>query len=740
MISVFLFRRLLLCTAAALCVSGLHAQEKKPLTVEWIYSREASAVTATPAVQWLDDGRAVLFDRQRPPEARSLEILDPVTLKRSTLLRGQEVLDAMRKVLGEEKTPRALSYPQEISRNGTRGMYLLEGDIYLLDFTPLSFVRITSTPEEEKCAMFSPDGYSISFVRTNNLYVYDIRSRRERQLTTDGSDSLLNGTLSWVYWEEVFGRRDIGYWWSEDSKSIAYFQTDESGVSVQYFPDFKPWTPRVIRQRYPKIGERNPTVRLGIIELAGGRTRWADLASTSHEYVVRAKWLPDNRHISVQTMNRKQTELDLLFVDAQTGLAKHILTERDSGWVNIVDDLYFLRDGTHFLWSSERTGFKHLYLYAMDGTLVRALTSGNWALRASGGLAWVDQSVVAIDEADGWIYFTALEKSSIEHHLYRVRTDGTGFQRLSNEDGTHTITFSPNGKFYFDRYSNVTTQPDLKLFTSASQEKLALALPRTEALAGFDLRFPAFFSIRARDGFALPAQILKPKDFDPSKKYPVIFYVYGGPSAPQVTNVWQRDVLWENILVQNGYLVMHVDPRSATGISKTLENLAACHLMGDVELNDLVDAARWVKSQPYVDSSRIGLWGWSGGGTYTMVGMTRSKEFKAGIAVAGVSDMRFYDTKFGEAIMKTENDNLAGFEHVSLLKDAKNISGRLMIVHGTYDDNVHIQNAWAFIDELIKANKRFDLMVYPMRMHGISDMPARVHLFTTMLEFWKRNL
>jgi dipeptidyl-peptidase-4 len=263
---------------------------------------------------------------------------------------------------------------------------------------------------------------------------------------------------------------------------------------------------------------------------------------------------------------------------------------------------------------------------------------------------------------------------------------------------------------------------------------------KREKLASLGLQTPKLFTIPARDGFALPAQILRPADFDSTRKYPVIFFVYGGPSAPQVLNQWQRDIFWENLLTRNGYLVARVDPRSATAISKTLENLVARRLMGDVELHDLVDAVRWMKAQPFVDSARIGVWGWSGGGSYTMLAMTRSREFRAGIAVAGVSDQRFYDTKWGEAAMKTEKENKAGYEDVSLVRTAKDLSGRLMIVHGSYDDNVHIQNAWAFIDELIKANKQFDLMVYPMRMHGISDRAARVHLYTTMLEFWRRNL
>jgi dipeptidyl-peptidase-4 len=254
------------------------------------------------------------------------------------------------------------------------------------------------------------------------------------------------------------------------------------------------------------------------------------------------------------------------------------------------------------------------------------------------------------------------------------------------------------------------------------------------------LSAPEFISIPARDGFPLPAQILRPMHMVPGKKYPVILNVYGGPSAPTVVNGWQRDIFWENLLAQNGFIVMHFDNRASTGISKTLEETIFQRLVGIVELNDMVDAVRWIKKLPSVDSSRIGVWGWSGGGSNTLLGMTRSTEFKAGIAVAGVTDFRFYDTRFAEQYMRTEKENLAGFRENSLLQYAKDLHGRLLLVHGTYDDNVHIQNTWAFIDELVKANKQFDLMVYPMRQHGITDRPARIHLYTTMLEFWKRWL
>jgi dipeptidyl-peptidase 4 len=736
-------RRVLCCAVALLSAVFLvraagSAQERQKLTVEWLYSPEAMEATATAQFKWLSNGKALLYDRRRGQGERKLETLDAATGERSPQLDMGKSLGGLKAILGEQ-SPRALPFPPEIDAAGKRGLYVLGGDVFLLDLVTGMFSRVTDTPGEEKCASFSPNGAMVSYVRANNLFVYDIEKRSERQLTMDGSDSLLNGTLSWVYWEEIFGRHDIGYTWSGEGKSIAFLRTNESGVSIDEYVDFKPWTPRVLRQRYPKVGEKNPEVRAGIVDVQTGKITWVDVGG--YEYLVRLKWLPDDRRLAVETMNRLQTELSLFFVDKATGKGTAVLRETDDGWVNISDDLYFLNDGKHFLWSSERDGYKHLYRYSLDGRLVNQVTRGNWAMRSGGGgVAWVDQAVTGIDEKAGWIYFTALEKSSIEHHLYRVRMDGSGMTRLTREDGTHAVTFSPDAKYYMDRYSAASVAPSLSLHRNDGSVVSVVSAPRTEQLAKFDLQYPSFFAIPARDGFPLPAQIVKPKDFDAGKKYPVIFFVYGGPSAPQVSNSWQRDVYWENILAANGYLVARCDPRNATAISKTLENTVARHLMGEVELNDLVDAARWMKRQSYVDSSRIGVWGWSGGGSYTLLGMTRSTEFKAGIAVAGVTDVRFYDSKWGEAVMKTEKENKEGLDAGSLLRYAKDLSGKLLIVHGTYDDNVHIQNTWAFIDELIRANKRFELMAYPMRMHGISDTPARIHLYSTMLDFWKRNL
>jgi dipeptidyl-peptidase-4 len=439
-------------------------------------------------------------------------------------------------------------------------------------------------------------------------------------------------------------------------------------------------------------------------------------------------------------MNRMQDKIDLFFADKDSGKVKHILKETDPGWVNINDDLTFIKNGKEFLWVSEMSGYAHIYRYDENGKLINQVTSGEWAVASSGGSAyWVRGAISAVDEKNEIVYFTAQEKDPKEKHLYKINIDGSGFQKLSDGNFTHRTNFSPTAEFYFDTYSNISTPPILSLHNNDGSLLKELASYDDEKLALLNLERPEIFSITSKDGFRIPAEIMKPADFDSTKKYPLIIYVYGGPSAPQVQNVW-RSIYFDQILLDNGFLVARIDPRSATAISKKLENLILKNIGGDVELNDLIDGVKWFKEHSYIDSSRIGIWGWSGGGTFTFNAMTNSKEFKAGIAVAGVTDWRFYDTKFGEMAMKTPEVNPEGYEKTSLVKTAKNLHGRLLIVHGSYDDNVHLQNAYAFIDELIKANKMFDMMIYPMRKHGISDIPARIHLYNKMLEFWKNYL
>jgi dipeptidyl-peptidase-4 len=371
------------------------------------------------------------------------------------------------------------------------------------------------------------------------------------------------------------------------------------------------------------------------------------------------------------------------------------------------------------------------------------VTRGPWAIRSSaGGVPWLRRALCQVDEAGGWIYFTALEKSSIEKQLYRVGFDGAGMTRLSREDGSHRITFAPDGRHYFDQSSAVDRMPALTLHRADGTLVHTVSPPRPELLARFELRPAELFTIAAADGFALPASVIKPRGFDPRRRYPVVLYVYGGPSAPTVAHQWGGGVrdYFHQMLTDDGLVVLMVDNRAATARSKTLENRIAGAGYGSTELADLLDAVRWLKAQPWVDPERIGIWGWSGGGSYTLLAMTSSREFRAGIAVAPVSDWHYYDTRWTEAFMKRPEDNPEGYQRTSHALRAKHLHGRLLLVHGTYDDNVHPQNTWRFADELIAAGIPFEMMIYPMRKHDLKDDAAQKHLYMTMREFWRRQL
>ena len=710
---------------------------KPSLTMEWVDSEAGMHIADVPKYVWLNDNTAILYDERAPEAQRTFEHFDPATGQRKKLFDGPLAFAALRSAGANTKKDLGLKWPEAIESSGHYAVYEIEDDIFLLDLSSGQVTAVAKTDAEEKSPQFSPDGKKIAFVRANDLYVYDIASKQESRLTQDGSETLLNGTLTWVYWEEIFGRRDIGFWWSPDSASIAFLQTDTKGVAVSTFVDFKPQDPRIIHQVYPKPGGKNPQVRVGVVNIASPQVEWVKIGQ-SYEWLLRVKWLPDSSAIAVQTMDRPQTHSWLYFADKQTLQAKLILTEADPAWVNIGDDLYFLKKGG-FLWASERDGFMHLYRYQMDGTLENQITKGDWAMASSGGLMfWVRQAVVGIDEANDWIYFTALKDGSVNRNLYRIHGDGSGLMRLSTEDGVHRIGMSKDTRFYFDQYSNIHTLPALRLHDSTGKQVSVLAAPRPELLApGF--QYAQLLTIPAADGFKMPAQIMKPRNFDAKKKYPVILHIYGGPSAPTVINGWQASSLFENVMANDGYVMVAIDNRCATGISKQLENTLMPY-PGESETADLAAGVRWLKQQPWVDASRVGVWGWSGGGTVTLNLMTRTKEFKAGISGAPVTDWHYYDSKWAEALVKLPQDNAEAYRRSSMVLRAPELSGHLMFIFGTYDDNVHPQNEMAMMNALIEAQKPFEVKIYPMRKHGFTDQPAKLHRDNTMREFWRRAL
>ena len=729
------------CAAALLLTVGDAAAQQERLTVDWIFGEEGESALSVPQHAWLADHRILLYDSRVPVNRRTLEIYDVRRERRISAADPQQILEKLNALLDTGDPVEELGWPDAIASSGRYVAYEHEEDIFALDLEEAVVFAIAASDAIEKSARFSPDGRKVAFIRANDLYVLDLESRDETRLTTGASESLMNGTVSWVYWEELLNRVDQGYFWAPDSSAIAYLQTDDSGVGEMHYVDFKPNLPRLIKQRHPKPGEMNPRVRAGVVTLDDASTTWIDLGANLYEYIARIKWLPDSQRLAVQTLDRPQTTLDLFIANARSGKVEHLIRETDPGWVNVHDDLYFLQDREQFIWRSERSGFSHLYLIGLDGEVINPVTSGDWALRPSGGVAGMDRAVSAIDAASGHVWFTALEKASTERHLYRADLDGSGFRRISEGDGTHAILFHPDGSYYLDRYANLAQPPALTLHRNDGETLATISSAVQDVKKRFDLQEWEKLIVPARDGFAMPALMLKPRFFDPDNEYPAVVYVYGGPSAPTAVDNWlgQRG-LYHQLLADHGIVVFYVDNRSAAGKSKIDANTITGQLYGPVELNDLLDGVRWLKAQPFIDAERVGIWGRSGGGAMTLQAMTSSQEFSAGVSVAPVTDWHYYDTLYTERYLKRPQDNAEGYAATSNVRRAGNLHGRLLLVHGTYDDNVHPQNSWAFSDALVEAGILFDMLIYPMRKHSIGDEAAQKHLHRAMVEFWQRNL
>jgi dipeptidyl-peptidase-4 len=689
----------------------------QPVTPEWMQSPEARALFAQPRTLWLKDGTLLLDDVRKPEKERCIERLDPATGKRVPALDTAKALASLQAALGAKEVPALLPWPEALDDAGRRALVQAGDGYFVMDLANASFQAVPGADS----ASLSPDGRRVAFVKEHDLYVLDLDTRAERRLTKDGTDTVLNGTFSWVYGEEIFDHRDEAFWWSPDSRTLAFLRSDDTAVPLHSFTDFRPFQAKVVQQRYPQPGQPNPVVRVGFADAGTGALAWMDAAPGSFEYVVGVTWLPQGGRAAVQTLNRAQDTLDLALVEAATGTAARILRERADTWVHFYEPT-FLKDGKHFLWASDRTGYNHLYRYTLDGKLVNPVTHGDWSLTPWGQYAGGRCGLLSVDEG------------SVEAQLYRAKLDGSRFERLSKEKGRHGASFSPDGRFYLDRWSSTTVPPSLAVHRADGTTLQVLA----PAPTGLDFQASILFTIPAADGLPLNASVLRPAGFDPAKRYPVIFHVYGGPGAPQVLDRWTG--FDDQLLAGQGYVVVAVDNRSSAAVGMKYEAAIKGQLYGDVEMQDLLSAVKWVKAQAWTDPERVGVWGWSGGGTYTLAALTRSREFKAGIAVAPVSDWRYYDSVYTEMSMKLPADNPKGYEATSQVATAKDLHGRLLLVHGTFDDNVHPQNAQAFADALIASGKVFESMAYPMRKHGISDGPARLHLYRTMLDFWKRNL
>lgn len=711
--------------------------EAERLTIENVFSPELTSMLGVPRYQWLEGDAALLLDPRIGPSVRTLEVFDAANRSRRPAIARDAFLVGLRPLLGE-RAPNAVSWPAGIASAGSLLLYTFDGDVFVLDVPKGSWARLTRTPEAEDSAAFSPDGRWVSFIRGSDLYASERASGREVRLTKDGSDTLLNGRLSWVYWEEIFGHAEVPYRWSPDSTAIAYLQSDDSPVSVSTFVDFRPATQGVVRQRYPKAGQTNPKVRLGIVELATASTTWID--GGDHEYLARFDWLPNGRQIAVQTLSREQDHLRLLFAERGTGRSRLVLEERQPAWINLNDALTFLGDGKRFIWLSERDGYQHLYLYSVDGALIRPLTWGPYlVLSAEGDQSNRNRGLVAVDEKAGWVYFTSNRGALTDRHLYRCRLTGSEPELLSRGAGVHVPALSPSGRFYLESHSDCATPPELALHGSDGRTLGTVAPRATEVLKPFSLARHEMRTYPTSDGLDIAVLETRPAVLEPGRRYPALVCVYGGPGSQEATNVWPYR-LWDDLMAQAGYVSYFVEVRAGMAKSKALETSSHREAYGMQNVRDILDAVRWIKAQPYIDGARLGLWGGSGGGCTTLYTMTHSDVFKAGISLYPVSDWHFYDTIYTERYLDRPQDNPEGYRETSSVLAAGNLKGKLLIVHGTYDDNVHPQNTEAFIHELIQRGIPYEMMIYPWQKHGIGAPADQRHLRALMLEFWNRAL
>jgi len=639
--------------------------------------------------------------------------------------------------------------------DGRSLLFIGSDSMAVLDLGTMKRKELVSGSKEIEDPKFSPDSKWISFVGGENLWVVNIESGKAKQLTAGGNEALLKGELDWVYPEELDCR--TAYWWSPDSSKIAYYEMNEKPVERYPIVDMSSPKGAVEYTRYPEAGTANPIVRVGVVAVDGAGvrtssrgaaegdvppTRWMETGTDTDVYLPRVNWLTDSRHVAIQRLNRAQNRLDLLFCDAATGASKRILTQTDKYWINISDDLYFFSDKKRFLWSNEETGFRHYYLYDMAGKQLEQLTSGDWGITGPGGFGPGAASHPAVDEADGYVYFMSNKANVTGSQLYRVSLGDKSVTQVTQGAGTHDVLIAPETFDFVDTFSDAMTPPRQDLDRADGTRVSTINENKVAELEEYHLSPVEFRNLKADDGTKLYAMMIKPPDFTPSKKYPVLIAVYGGPEAQQVRNAWGGvTFLWHEMLAEKGYIIFTVDNRGSYNRGHAFET-PIYHHFGRIELEDQLVGVNYLKSLPYVDGSRIGIWGWSYGGYMTLYSMTHAEGvFKAGVSVAPVSDWHLYDTIYTERYMGTPQDNPEGYRDSSPVNAASSLSGKLMMVHGTGDDNVHFANTSEMINELIDSQRYpANLMVFPGRGHPISDHNARVELFEGITRFLLDNL
>jgi dipeptidyl-peptidase-4 len=723
-------------------LAAARAESPPRLTVERIASEPALQGRLPRRLAWHPDGRRLTYLRSDDAHV-TLEALDVTSGRRLTLLDGGRVL-----LPGREGKPLPLDTADWLA-DGKTLLVPYAGDVFTVDVATGTVHALVRTPEEEEeCAEASPDGRRVAFVRGGDLYVVDVASGRETRLTTSGSDALLNGRLDWVYEEELGSRQGQAFAWAPDSRAIAYLQLDQSRVPTFPIVDFLPVRNEVAWQRYPTAGAPNAVVRLGVVGIgkdgSPGPERLLSFEPDDVYVAPQLSWTPDSRGLAFQLLDRAQDRLDLRLVAVPDspagplGTPRTVLTERSRTWVNLLAPPRFLKDGRRFLWLSERDGFEHVYVCDLAGGC-RAVTQGPWMVDSRSSSTEPPPPLV-LDEGTGFLYFVATEKDPRERHLYRIRLDGTGRARLTSEPGTHRVLPSPDGRFYADTWSDVSTPPRVWVASQDGRKRYVIEENADPPILGFERGTLELLELPAKDGTPLYASLLKPADFDPQKRYPVVVSVYGGPEAQTVTNSWDEVSPFEQLLASHGFLVFSLDNRGMAARGTAFE-AAIYHDLGRVELEDQLVGVQYLRSLPFVDPDRLGITGWSYGGYMTLYAVTHAPDvFKAAVAGAPVTDWKHYDTIYTERYMGTPEGNPEGYQSSAPLAKAAELKADLLIIHGTGDDNVHLANTVAFVQALIEAGRPFHLLIAPRQKHGFGPREDRVARDRAILDHFLRTL
>jgi dipeptidyl-peptidase 4 len=720
----FLFKFSLLLSLFTISLSCL-AQEKKPITFDDVFKKGTFSQKSVYGINWMKDGQFYTTKVKDSKTKNDLVIKYNIANGQAidTLVHGGKLkINFSSYQFSSDESKVLLATEEEsIYRRSTKAFY------YIYDLKSGKLQKLHND-EKESFADFSPNGNKVAFVVKNNLYVNDLERNRITQVTNDGElNKIINGGTDWVY-EEEFGFAKA-FTWSPDGSKIAFYTFDESEVKHYNMQKWGTLYPQDYIFKYPKAGERNSDVKISVYNLEKDAITTIPVDGEDY-YIPRIYWTPNSSVLSLIKLNRHQNKMEIIHADVVKNTTKVVLTEESKTYVDVeyTDDLIYLADNKTFIRTSESDGYKHIYHYSMDGKLLKQVTSGLWEV----------SSFLGIDEKSKILYFLSTEDSSIEKHLYSINLNGKGKKRLSERKGSISVNFSPDFKYYIQYQSSSNEPLTVSLFNGAGKKIRVIEDNKDlrERLKNFNLPSMEYTTFNSKDGTPLNAYLIKPNNFEPNKKYPVLMFVYGGPGSQRVSNSWGSSrEFWMRFIAEQGYVIACVDNRGTGYKGRDFKHITYLNL-GKYEVEDQIEAAKQIRQLPYVDNSRIGIWGWSYGGYMSSLALFLGNDvFKTAIAVAPVTNWRFYDTIYTERYLRTPQENSSGYDDYSPLSHTDKLKGNFLLIHGTGDDNVHFQNAVELVEALVQSNKDFESFYYPNKNHGIYGGNTTYHLYSKMTNF-----